>query len=242
MHAVLVDPPLPGPGEPLTVTGEEAHHALRVKRLTPGTAFHVLDGAGGVGLARVDGSDKLGKHDWQLHATMESIEEVSPLVPAIELCTGVPKGPRLDDMIEGLSQVGVSRWAPLLTRRSVVDPRQGKLDRTSRVARESIKQCLRATPMTIDRPITFDQAIRPLANPGARLVIADATGEPLSGVDLADARLIRVLIGPEGGFEPEEIEQARGVGARLVRFGRHVMRIETAAVVAGAMLAQLGTP
>ena len=77
----------------------------------------------------------------------------------------------------------------------------------------------------------FEEAIR--SAPGVRLVVADASGGAWRA---AEAERIRLLVGPEGGWTAEELAAARGAGAEVARFGAHVMRIETAAVVACGML------
>lgn len=198
----------------------------------------MYDGQGGTGLARLVGSDKLGKHDWVLHAQIEHSEIHPQPSPRVELFSGVPKGPRLDDMIESLSQVGVSVWAPLLTKRSVVDPRQGKLERAQRIARESIKQCLRPWPLQVRERVTFRQAIQPPTEGRCLLVAADASGDAPEEFSCEQVETIRILVGPEGGFEPAELEAIRQNGGRVLRFGPHIMRIETAAIVAGATILQ----
>lgn len=239
MHAILVEHIPPEPGETLTIIGDEAHHAHRVKRVEPGQSMLAFDGAGRIAHTRLDTIEKLGKQGWALHAMIESIEEHPPPSPRVEVRTGVPKGPRLDTMIEGLSQAGAADWAPLITHRSVVDPREGKLHRMERIARESVKQCRRAWTMGIGAAEPLERALQPTQP--MRLVVADASGEPPTGIVRAIADdtdiPVRILVGPEGGFEDHEIDAARRAGADIVCVGPHVMRIETAAVVVCALLA-----
>lgn len=216
------------------VLGEEAHHAARVKRVEVGDKIELLNGRGGVGEARVEAIDK-PKGEWRVVARVESVTQVVPLRPRVEVCSAAPKGAHLADMIDGLSQVGAGRWALLETERGVSDPGAEKLDRLMRVATEASKQSGRAWHMEIGGGMSFVNALAGTIE----VVMADASGvwyEP-SGCES-----VRLLIGPEGGWTAKELEQARSAGARVCRFGVHTMRIETAAVVAVGvvMSAELG--
>ncbi len=210
----------------LQVEGEEARHALRVKRLRAGDRVRVLAGAGAVLECRVVEARRV------LGLEVLERREVPRIAPRIEVCTATPKGARVDKMLDMLGQVGAAVWRPLETKLGVVDPGAGKLDRLRRIAVESAKQSLRAWPIEIEAPITLEDA---LAGAGAEdaIVVADASG----GVHQpTGAERIVVLVGPEGGFVEAEIAAARRAGASVVDLGPHVQRIETAAVVATALL------
>src|SRR5690606_33999030 len=123
---------------------------------------------------------------------------------------------------------------PLAAARTVVEPRPGKLDRLSRVAGESAKQSGRAWLLRIGSSATLSEALSGTdAASGNLVVVADHSGDPYRATGAAE---IRLLIGPEGGFEPREIEEARAAGASIASFGPHAMRIETAAPVAAAIV------
>lgn len=241
MHRILIDPasipanergdgPDNGFGGPIVVDGDEAQHAARVKRLGVGAAVECLDGEG----ARIEGEistiDRLGKGAWRLVIEPTGMVREPELVPRLTVCSAVPKGPRVGEMIEQLCQVGAASWGPLHSKRSVVDPRAGKLARLDRIARESIKQSGRAHALRIEPAVTLRELVGAI---DGRVIVADASGgayEP-SGDDE-----ITLLVGPEGGWTDEEFGRLRAAGAEVCRFGRHVMRIETAAVVASAVV------
>lgn len=238
MHRILVDH-IPAAGGRLVVAGDEAEHAVRVKRLEPGDAAELLDGMGVVASARVESVQRGARGRGALLevAIVHRFETPFPGVsPVVEVFTAVPKGPRADEMVDQLSQVGAACWSPLETARSVMEPREGKWSRLERIARESAKQCGRSWVMRLGRPATLTEA---LGSDGGPVVLADASGRPWSD-DLTGALSVRVLIGPEGGWTPKELELARRSGARIVRFGPNVMRIETAAVAACAVLMARG--
>lgn len=223
-------PDLPDtPGSFLNITGEEAHHAARVKRAGPGDKVELLDGRGRAAFARITDITKDRRTgEWSIQVQVETIRRFEALRPRLEVWASPAKGPRLEDLIDGLSQVGAAAWAPLHTRRTVVDPREGKLERLHRLAAEASKQCARAWHLEI---LPGGDLAAALAGPP--VILADASGPPYhaSGADS-----LRLLIGPEGGWTPDELARARAGGARVHAFGPHIMRIETAAVVAAGIV------
>jgi 16S rRNA (uracil1498-N3)-methyltransferase len=216
----------------LTVRGEEAHHAARVRRLVVGERVELLDGRGGVGRGAVQEIAK-DRGEWVVGVSVQSVERVAPVSPRLEVCTAVPKGSRLSDLIDGLAQVGAAVWQPLVTARGVRESwRREKLER---VALEASKQSGRAWRMEIGEEVGLVQALRP-ADAGMRIVMADAQG----GAYEPSANNVRLLVGPEGGWSEQEVAFAREAGATVCRFGVHVMRIETAAVVAAGVILEHG--
>lgn len=213
-------------GEIITVSGPEAHHAIRVKRLEQGDQVHLLNGTGERAACIIAAIHK-PRGEWELSLRVDHVARESRLSPQVLVRSGVPKGDALEQMIDGLSQVGAAAWSPLRSARTVVDPRDAKLTRLHRVCEESLKQCGRAWLMDIREPVALDAALQ---SPPAALVIADASGTPYT----ATSYEVTLLIGPEGGFAPEELAAARAAGARVCSFGVHVMRIEVAAMVAAA--------
>jgi 16S rRNA (uracil1498-N3)-methyltransferase len=219
------------PGSVVTLTGDDAHHLVRVKRVEAGDSIALTDGLGRLAWARVVRTGKQGRDGWTVEAAITEIAALPPPTPRVEVWASAPKGDRLSAMIDGLSQVGAASWHPLTTRRTVVEPGAGKIERLERLAVESAKQCGRAWLLAVAPGGSLDEALAP----GPTIVLADASGEPFTPID---ADTVRLLVGPEGGFEPAEVDQARKAGALVRRFGPHIMRIETAAVVAAAMLMQ----
>lgn len=218
-------------GDAFLIEGDEAHHAARVKRVEVGEVVEVLNGRGLVIGGRVEEIRKKARGDgWEVALRVVEARVVERETPRVEVWSAVPKGDRFEEMIDQLTQVGVAEWSPLHAARSVVDPRQGKLDRVARRALEASKQCGRAWGMDLGPGGGLDEALRGF---GTRVVIADAMGEAYRR---SGAACIRVLVGPEGGWAPEEVDRARAAGATVARFGSHVLRLETAAVVAAAVV------
>src|ERR1051325_10870618 len=157
----------------ISVSGEEAHHALRVKRLQVGDTVEVLNGEGLVGHTRIKSTTKTSD-GWVMELAIEGLKDLPPLQPAVGIASATPKGERLEEMIDGLSQVGAATWRPISTKRGVVDPREGKLERLERIAIESMKQCGRAWPLLLLASSPFRQALNTIG----RVIIADASGRP----------------------------------------------------------------
>ncbi len=219
---------------PFVIDGEEAHHALRTKRLQEGDILEILDGKGRIARARIVGTNRVGKGAWAMRLEIEDVAVHPESTPSLVVFSGVPKGPRLDVLIEGLSQAGATQWSPLLVKRSVVDPRQTKLERLNRVVIESGKQCGRAWSLTIGSPADMAGAIA--ASGRSSVVLADVSGDRY---EPSGAASVTLMVGPEGGFAPGEIEAARAAGVQIARFGQHTMRIETAATVAAGVILEL---
>ena len=220
-----------GEGESIVIGGEEAHHAARVKRVQVGDDVEVLNGAGLVLAARLEETRRQSRGgDWEVVLRVLEARRVAPDRPRVEVWSAVPKGDRFEEMIDQLAQVGVAEWCPLHTARGVTDPREGKLQRASRRAIEASKQSGRAWAMALGDGGDLSRALR---GDGASVVLADASGEAYRR---SGAESVRVLVGPEGGWDEAEIGRARAAGATVARFGACVMRLETAAVVAGALV------
>lgn len=214
---------LTGATEAITLEGEEAEHFRKSRRGREGDGLTLLNGRGLVAWGVVTSAKR------QVEVRVEAVREIAQARPRVEVWAATPKGPRVDGMIDQLTQAGAAAWRPLVTKLGVVEPRRGKLGRMERIARESCKQCGRAWAMDIGDEARLEDAF----DGRAEVIVADARGEWHAA---RGAPEIRLLIGPEGGWTEREIETARERGARVCRFGPHVMRIETAAPVACAMV------
>lgn len=233
LHRVLLPGVQPSVGDRLEILGAEAHHAVRVKRLGEGGVLEILNGSGCRAAAGITGVVKVGKGAWSLLIEVTEVVHEHPVQPQVEVLASAPKGPRLEEMIDQLSQVGAAAWAPLVAERTVVEPGAGKLAKAERIAGESAKQCGRSWLMSIGEPAQFREV---LGGPGA--VLADGSG---GAYEHDGAERVTLLVGPEGGFTRAEVAVARDAGVRVCRFGPHAMRVETAAVVAaGVVLGRAG--
>ncbi|MGH9138727.1 MAG: RsmE family RNA methyltransferase [Acidimicrobiales bacterium] len=197
----------------------DRHHLERVLRLRSGANITVSDGLGRFRPARLGNSSLEPAGD---------VVEVPEPEPRLTVAFALVKGERPELVVQKLTEVGVDRIVPFVAERTVVrwNPVKGarNVERLGAVAREAAAQCRRAWLPEVASVATFADAA---AWPGAALAHPDGDTPTLDHPTL--------LIGPEGGWSPEEED---AVPAR-VRLGPHVLRAETAAIVAGAFLAGL---
>jgi 16S rRNA (uracil1498-N3)-methyltransferase len=211
----------------------ESRHA-RVLRLKVGDAVELFDGRGLIAQGRVAAA---GRGE-AVTVDIESARRVGPPAPRLDVAVAIPKGPRGDAMIEQLSQAGADRLIPLRTQRSVVHPRDTKVQKMARTAVESAKQCGRAYVMAVEPPTDLAAVLqrpydlRLIAQPGSD-VPADLPAR------LSRAAGVLVVIGPEGGWSPPELALCAEHGCLAWRLGPHVLRIETAAVAAATLVRYL---
>lgn len=230
MHRMFEEGLVAHVGDVVVIGGDEAQHAARVKRVEVGERVQVLNGAGLIADGEVAEIRK-GRGGWEVVVRVLSTRVVEMRKPQVEVWTGVPKGDRLEEMVDQLAQIGVAAWGPVHAARSVVEPREGKMTRVARRAVEASKQCGRAWSMRVDEGGELKAAL--LAETAGVTVMADASG---AAYVRTGAARIRVLVGPEGGWTEDEVRRAREAGAVVARFGEHVMRVETAAPVAAAVV------
>lgn len=209
-----------------TLDAEQAHHARAVLRLGEGDEVELFDRDGVAGRGVIRSLDPMVIDVAQLEPRRTSVQLV--------VASAVPKGDRADWMIEKLSEIGVARFVPLRTARSVVHPEGNKLDRWNRLATESAKQCRRAGLMRIDplTPLkTFIQTIDP-----ANAVFLSVGGSQTLQAAIGQWQAAVLLVGPEGGWTDEEERDLVASGLTPARLGRTILRTETAAVVAAGIV------
>ena len=231
--AALFDPAL---SEAVCVLdADESRHARKVLRLDAGDRCELFDGRGGWAEAEL-----IGFAQGQARCRIAALHRAEPARPRLTVAAAVPKGPRAEDMVNQLAQLGADVFVPLRSERSVVDPGAGKRTRYTRAALTAAKQSGRATVMQIDDTEPLEAA---LARPDDIKLILDPRGETGSDADLprrlAEADTVLVLIGPEGGWSDAERAAARDAGCVGWKINEHVLRIETAAVAAAAIVRQL---
>lgn len=226
------------PPQLITIEGPEAQHLARVKRARVGEMVGVLDGRGAMGIGEI--AEITGSKQRPMIAVMlDRVEMIAPVEPRIQICCPAPKGDRLERMIDQLTQIGVESWIPLITDRSERDPKVIRMDRLDRIINEALKQCIRARSLVVHEPMTLAQAMTPVDS--MQMLMCDGSGE--SSLDPIIAGHARIFIGPEGGWSPTELANFTTATIPARRLGVHVLRLETAAVVAGSlMLAHATTP
>jgi 16S rRNA (uracil1498-N3)-methyltransferase len=198
---------------------EEAHHVVKVLRGRDGDAIEVVDARRHLFLAEL-----LGGREAAILESLEAPEEDEE----ISLYQAVPKGGRMDFVVEKTTEVGVTRIVPLVTERGVVEPGSGKVERWRRVAEAAARQALRMGVPEVLEPIPFAEAIRQ-AGEGAVLLHNDTS---LSSIETVVGSPVSLFVGPEGGWSEVEMGLATEAGLALARLGPYRLRSETAGMVA----------
>jgi len=214
------------------LVGDEARHLVRVLRARVGDAVSIFDGSGREWPARVAA---IGRDEVALEAGAPLPRAPLPARP-LTLAVALPKGERQKWMVEKLTELGVARLVPIETARGVAEATPAAIERLARGVIEACKQCGRTTLMEIAAPRSIPALLA--AAEAAEIIVADPGGAPLA-VPRAGGEPggVLALVGPEGGFTPEEIAAAVGAGAVRVALGPHILRVETAAIALAARLA-----
>lgn len=216
----------------IILRGREARHLAVVLRLRAGESVIAVDAAGRehvIRLTAVTPGEAQG----------EVVESRPGTPPAVEMTVvqGVPKGAKMDDIIRIGTELGVHRFVPALTQRSVAEGR-GRVERWRRIAVEAAKQSRRAGIPEVVDPLPFAGALDLVSDHDLLLFLWEGErsrtiGEVLRG---AAPRRVALVIGPEGGFEEGEVEEAGRRGATSVSLGPLILRTESAGLAAVAMV------
>jgi 16S rRNA (uracil1498-N3)-methyltransferase len=204
-------------------------------RLTTGHEIHIVDGVGRYYRARVSRIE-----GGRVEATiLESRQDVGEPPYRLTLGVGLIRNTgRFESLLEKAVELGASRIVPLETSRT--QKKSFNRDRCVRVMTAGLKQALRSRLPELTDVQTFATLIEDPANPGLKMLAHESMGSDASMIHLADdirrSEDMTVLVGPEGGFSPDEIEAAERFGWRIVSLGHARMRAETAALAAAAAI------
>jgi len=219
----------------VVMPADEASHLTRVMRLGVGDEIAVFDGRGHEFRANVVSAVR-GK------VRIELIEPIDPAPEArvpIALVQAVLKGDKMDDVVRDATMMGVAAIEPIMTARTIARGKRPENGRWSRVAIASAKQCRRAVVPAIAATQDFSQWLASSAH-GLRLILV----EPSAGErDIDSLRLLEthaagslaLIVGPEGGWSPEEREHADRAGCVAVTLGGLTLRADAVAVAALAI-------
>ncbi|MDB5321361.1 MAG: rsmE [Phycisphaerales bacterium] len=217
----------------VTLPGNQAHHARDVLRLGVGDEVELFTAAGLTAAAVIVEATPAN-----VVAEVREIREAAGGL-ALTIASAVPKAARGDWMIEKLSELGVARFVPLMTARSVVHPEgKNKIERWERLAAESAKQSRRAGVMRIDALTPLGDVLARLSGKAAYLSTA-ADAVPLSSILHSSSSSLTLLVGPEGGWSDGELGQFAERHLTGITLGGTILRVETAAIAAAAVVAAL---
>ena len=224
-----------GVGDEVEVAGDEAHHAVAVRRLRVGESIVLTDGSGTAATAPVASTGKR-----VFAASVTDVSTAVPAEPEVVVVQALPKGERGELAVEVLTEVGVARIVPWAAARSVAvwkGERAAKsLAKWRSTAREAAKQARRSWfPEVTELAGTADLAAL-VAGADLAVVLHEDASVPLATLDVPATGRIVVVVGPEGGLTDDEVATLVAAGATSVRLGAEVLRTSTAGIAAVAAL------
>ena len=219
----------------VTLDGPEGHHAAAVRRLRVGERADVSDGAGTLGACVVSGVT----HD-TVDLEVESVTAVPPPSPLLTVIQALPKGERGELAVEMMTEVGVDRFVAWQASRCVARwtgaRGEKSLSKWRATAREAAKQSRRAWVPEVTGPASLADLGELVSGAACAVVLEASAAVPLSRLALPSEGEIVLVVGPEGGFAPEERAALVTAGALEARLGPTVLRTSTAGAAAAAVL------
>lgn len=224
------------------LTGDDAHHLLKVMRARAGEQIICSDGQGREVLAEITAIEP--------GLVRAAVVEVLPLLAEsavhVWIAQSLPKGDKLETVIQKGTEIGATRFIPFLSARTVVqydDRKEAKrVDRWRKIAKEAAEQAHRNRVPDVDAPITWKQLLKNVPEADAAFfcyekpsgkqlrsalkeAFPDRSAEKLQGCS------VLLIIGPEGGFTEQELHEAEAAGCTAVGLGARILRTETAGMV-----------
>ena len=216
------------------IDGEDGRHISRSLRMRIGEALTVSDGAG----FDYDGEIEEISGDTVTVRLITQYKNKSEPTLHVTLYPGMPKGDKLELVVQKATEMGACGVTPVLTDRSVSRPdarsAAKKQERLQRIALEAAKQSGRGAVPQIGMMTGFKEAVRNAK--GTKILFYEGGGLPLSKCLPENETEVSVFIGPEGGFAPEEVEFAKENGVVTATLGPRILRTETAPLAALSIL------
>ncbi|RDY29714.1 16S rRNA (uracil(1498)-N(3))-methyltransferase [Romboutsia weinsteinii] len=220
------------------IEGEDVKHISKVLRCKIGEELEVCDKDNNEYICEITNIDKnivnldiLEKADIKRESNLK-----------IRLYQGLPKGPKMEMILQKLTEVGVDEIVLVQTKRSVakVDDKKEdkKFDRWERIIYEAAKQSKRGKLPKLRGVLSFKEALEEMKNNDMNICPYEneRTVSIKKAIKNSDIKNIGIFVGPEGGFAEEEIEKIQEIGSKVVSLGPRILRTETASVVASSIV------
>lgn len=220
------------------IEGEEYNHMKNVMRMHEGDRFVAITNDDNDYLCEIVSLNKN-------NGTFKVIEsQPNTSNPNLEICLiqALAKGDKLDLITQKATELGASTIIPLYTKNCDVKQNTGKIDRLERITLSACKQCGRSKMVKITDCVKLSDLEGLLVGYDAIYVAYEKEKQNSfhsSLMSLESPKKIAVIIGPEGGFEPEEIEKIENMGGKAVTFGKRILRTETAGLYALSVITEL---
>lgn len=229
----------------VVIGGEDARHIAKVMRGKPGDKLIVSDGVSREALAEIT---EIGPGEVTA-AVVERLAMTHEPRVQITVAQSLPKGDKLETVIQKCTEIGAVAFVPFLSERTIVqydERKEGKrLERWRKICKEAAEQAHRNIVPEVGQPRSWKQLLQSFGEYDAvyfcyekekGLQLRSAVAPWLNGPGSDKAGRVMVVVGPEGGFSPEECAAAEAAGAVSVGLGRRILRCETAGMVACACI------
>ena len=224
------------------ITGTDARHIKKVLRLKQGDIITLFDGAGSEYEARII-SLSAGNINVSIIRNFLSTTE-SPV--QIIVAQAFLKQRKMDNLVRQLTELGITKWVPFISKRSVPKPDNKRLtartNRWEKISREALKQCNRGRIMEIGPTVSFEDTFNISKQSSLKIAFWENESKPIN-LALAQSKRhfnnIFIMIGPEGGFTSQEIEKAKACGFITATLGPRILRAETATIAASVLIQYL---
>lgn len=213
------------------IVGSDARHIAQVLRMKPADMVELFDGSGWAYEARLD-----TVHPQSVKVSVTR-RYPCPCESSLNLsvATGYLKDKKMDTLARALTELGVYRWVPFFAKRSVPSPSQKRLaaryQRWQKISLEAVKQCERGRLLEIDVQPGFEKTLAIAQDYDLKLIFWErggATQRLPRREEARDATSVFLLLGPEGGFDPQETAAAQSAGFISVSLGPRILKAETA--------------
>jgi len=233
-------PRLLEPGESLELPADQLHYLRNVLRLKAGDALTLFDGRGFEYSAVIT---DLGGRRAQVRVSSKNRIPEEP-TPKITLAQALPKGAKLEWIIQKATELGASGILPFTSTRSVPKIQENrseqKLSRWRKIAAEAAEQCGRPDVPEIPAIMPFEKVLGRADAGSLKVIFWEAESErslrEILRENTDSVKDVFAVVGPEGGFAPAEIDRARAAGFVTASLGRRVLRVQTAALAVLAVL------
>lgn len=225
----------------VTITGEDAHHIGKVMRSRPGDEFIVSDGVSRDALVKLVSVES----QMVLAEIVERLERTGEPWIKVTLVQSLPKGDKMETVIQKCTEIGATGFLPFISERTVVQydgkKEEKRIARWRKIAKEAAEQSHRSVIPAVEAPVSWKELLRQLHDYDLVCICYEKEdGSALRDVlrPLVESKAgtkecrIAVIVGPEGGFSEREIQEAEEAGAVSTSLGRRILRTETAGMVA----------
>ena len=239
MHHFFVTPQQIS-GDKIRIEGGDVNHMKNVLRMKLHEKAEISDGESRTYLCEVEAYEE----DVAILHILEEMEADTEPASKLYLFQGLPKSDKMELIVQKAVELGVYQVIPVAMKRSVVrlDDKKAakKADRWNSIAESAAKQAGRSRIPEVTMPLSYNEALKMAEELDVTLLPYELAGgmEVTREVirQIKSGQSVGIFIGPEGGFEPEEVDAAVSMGARVITLGRRILRTETAGLATLAVL------